>query len=531
MTDVPPSPTSYLPPDRKPSWLRRGFWLLVVIGLLAGGGWAVERFGIAGAQSDDVLTATALRGDLPVIVTDRGELESAQSLQVQCEIDGGGKLVTIVPEGTRVEKGAEVGTFDTQAISDEIKKQAVQLEQAEGKVKATTSELEVQKNKAESEIEKARLALTLAEIDYESYEKGEFKVELDKRKGQLEIAKKEQKEAEENLAFTRGLVKQGFAQYAQIRPLELNELGKRYAVSQQEADLRVFQEFTYRRKITELKAKAEDAKRELDRTQKSQAAATEKAENELDAAVKTAELEKQALKRLTERLDKCVIKAPQDGIVIYFSRPWDPESRIRPGAQVYFQQPIFTLPDLNNMQVKLKVHESVVKKVQPGQTVTMQVDALPNQVLHGKVTKVASVAQSDGWRGGGVKEYQTEVSIDDLPKEAGLRPGMTAEVKILIRTVENALTVPVQSVTEIDGQHVAYVVGSAGVERRKLKVGESNEQLIQILEGMQEHERVALDARSRGAAELKRKDDESKKQNGEPKPEGDKTKPAAVAKS
>ena len=70
------------------------------------------------------------------------------------------------------------------------------------------------------------------------------------------------------------------------------------------------------------------------------------------------------------------------------------------------------------------------------------------------------MAQSDGWRGGGVKEYQTEVSIDDLPKEAGLRPGMTAEVKILIRDVENALTVPVQAVTELDGEHVAYVVSA-----------------------------------------------------------------------
>jgi RND family efflux transporter MFP subunit len=452
-----------------------------------------------------------VRGDLPLVVTERGELESAQSVQVMCEVDGGGKLVTIVPEGTRVEKGQEVGRFDTQAIQDEMKKQAVQLEQAEGKVKAAESELEVQKNKAESEIEKARLALKLAEIDYESYEKGEFQVELDKRKGQLEIARKEQKEAEENLAFTRSLVKKGFAQLEQIRPMELNELAKRYAVSQQDADLRVFQQYTYLRKTTELKAKAEDAKRELERTQKSQAAATEKATNELDAAKKTAELEKQGLARLQERLNKCVITAPQDGIVIYYSRPWDPESRIRPGAAVYYQQPIFSLPDLNQMQVKLKVHESVVKKVQPGQTATMQVDALPNHVLHGKVTKVASVAQSEGWRGGGVKEYQTEVSIDDLPEEAGLRPGMTAEVKILIRTVENALTVPVQAVTEIDGQHVAYVVTSSGMERRAVKVGEGNEQLIQILEGLRDNERVALDARSRGAAELKRKESEKGK--------------------
>jgi HlyD family secretion protein len=496
----------------------------VAAGVVAGGGWAVQQFGLTGSKDDDVLTATATRGDMPLVVTDRGELESAQSVQVVCEIEEGGKLVTIVPEGTRVKKDEEVARMDPGALQKNVNEQQVQWEQATGKVKANESELEVQKNKAESEIAKADLALTLARIDLESYEKGEFQVELDKRKGQLEIAKKEQKEAEENLAFTRGLVKKGFAQLVQIRPLELNELGKRYAVSQQEADLRVFETFTSRRKTTELKAKAIDAERELDRTKKSQQAATEKAENELDAAKKTAALQEQQLKRLKERLEKCVIKAPGDGIVIYFARPWDPESRIRPGAPLYYQQPIFSLPDLNNMQVKLKVHESVVKKVQIGQLATMQVQALSNQTLHGKVTNVGSVAKSDGWRGGGVKEYETEVSIEDLPKDAGLRPGMTAEVKVAIRTVENALTVPIQAVTEIDGKHVAYVALDSGIDRRNVKVGESNEQLIQILDGIQEGERVALDARSRAAAELKRKEKEQTGKNDgkeESKPKGD----------
>jgi HlyD family secretion protein len=266
----------------------------------------------------------------------------------------------------------------------------------------------------------------------------------------------------------------------------------------------VFEKFTKIRKLTELKAKAEDAKRELERTKRSQAAAVEKNDNELQAALKTAGLEKRHFDRLRAQLEGCIIKAPQDGIVIHSQyRPWDDSSRIRTGAQLHFQQPIFTLPDLDHMQVSLKVHESVVKKVQKGQRATMQVDALPNQVLHGKVKYVASLVQSEGWRGGGSKEYKTEVSIDDLPTDAGLRPGMTAEVKILIRIVPDALTVPVQAVTELDGKHICYVVSGASIERRTVKVGESNQQLIQIVDGLAEGERVALDARVRAAAELK----------------------------
>ena len=270
-------------------------------------------------------------------------------------------------------------------------------------------------------------------------------------------------------------------------------------------------------KLTELKAKAEDAVRELERTKKSQSAATEKVVNELQSSQKTAGLEKRHLERLRKQLDKCVVTAPQDGIVIYFKRYWDESSRIRIGTNLNYQWPIFTLPDLDNMQVNVKIHESVVKKVQNGQAVAMQVEALPNHVLHGKVKTVATLSQNDDWRGNGVKEYKTEVSIDDLPVDAGLRPGMTAEVKILIKTVPDALTVPVQAVTELDGKHICYVLNSSGLERREVKIGENNQQLIQIVDGLEEGERVALDARVRAAAELKT--DANKLENRNPKSE------------
>jgi RND family efflux transporter MFP subunit len=503
-----PSPTSRGPSGSAgpTAWGRKAgkpVRYFAVAGAVVGLGWLALTYGAAGRKSADVLTAPATRGDLVITVTDRGELESSKSVQVVCEVEGGGKLATILPEGTRVKKDDEVCRFDTDSLFKSINEQEVKWEQAEGKVKTATSELEVTRNKAESEISKAELALTLAKLDYDSYEEGEFQVEHEKRKGTLELGKKELKEAVDNLDFTRGMVKKGFAQMEQIRVLELTVEGKRYAVRQQEADLRVLEKFTKVRKMTELKGKADEAKRELERTKKSQAAAVEKVESELKSSTKTAVLEKRHLERLRQQLDRCVVKAPQDGIVIYFKRYWDESSMIRNGAQLHFQQPIFSLPDLDRMQVKLKVHESVVKKVHKGQTATMQLDALGNQVLHGKVLSVATLAQSDGWRGGGVKEYVTEVSIDDLPTEAGLRPGMSAEVRILVKTVTDALTVPVQAVTEFDGKHIAYVVGPAGIDRREVKVGENNQQLVQILEGVTDGERLALDARVRAAAELK----------------------------
>lgn len=505
MPTAPPLPGRSLPPARtagSPGRLARAVRWAAVLAAVAGAGWLAVAKLRPGRTADDVLTATAAVGDLVIEVADKGELESAASVQVQCEVEGGGKLVTILPEGKQVKKGELVAKFDTDVLQKGINEQEVKWEAAEGKVKAARSELEVQRNKAESEVAKAKLTLTLAKLAKEAYEEGEYLALHDKTTSALEMGKKKLKEAEDNLDFTRGMVKKGFAQQEQLRALELAVDGERSAVRQAATDLKVLEKFTKKKEETKLRAEAEDADRNLERTKKSQDAANEKAENEVKAAAKTAELEKKQLERLKGQLEKCEVKAPGDGIVIYFKRPWDESSRIRPGAQVFFQQPIFTLPDLSQMKVKMKVHESVVKKVRAGLACTLKIDALPGQVLHGKVVAVATLAQSDEWRGGGVKEYETTVSVDDLPADAGLRPGMSADVKILAKTVPGALKVPVQAVTEAGGKHVCYVVSGDAVERREVTIGDGNDQQVQVLDGLAAGDRVALDARTRAAAEL-----------------------------
>lgn len=462
-------------------------------------------FGRPAGGAADFVTARAVRGDLEVSVTERGELDSINSLIGRCEVEGEkSKLVSILPEGTAVKKGDEVGRFDTDELKRQYALQEVKWKTAEGKWKSAQGDLAVQKNKEQSEIDKAELAWELAKIDLNKYEKRDYDALLSKQKGMLGLKKKELKEAEDDLEFTRGLVKKGFAPLDQLRIKELQVETKRFEVEQGDAELGALKEFERVRKITELKGKAREAERELGRVKESQKAATEKARSELDAAAITEKLEKQTLDRIQAQMDRCVLMAPQDGIVVYFKRYYDESSRIQPGAVVYFQQPIFTLPDLAHMKVKVKIHESVIKKITPGLSATLHVDALPpnHPPLNGTVKTVGTLANSEGWRQT-VKEYLVEISIDDLPTSAGLKPGMTAQCRIHVKTVPDALLVPVQAVTEYEGKPVCYVKNGRSTERRPVEVGEGNDQYIQVLGGLTEGEEVALDARSRAAAEVK----------------------------
>jgi len=165
------------------------------------------------------------------------------------------------------------------------------------------------------------------------------------------------------------------------------------------------------------------------------------------------------------------------------------------------------LPDLDSMQVKVKIHESKVKKIRAGQKSTIRVEAFAGLSLHGTVEKVATLADNNNnWIGGSGKEFETLLKIDDLPEGAGLKPGFTAEVSVQVNHLPNVLAVPVQAVAEVKGRHYAYVASGGNVERREVTVGENNEKFVEVRQGLQEGESVCLDARARAMTESRSND-------------------------
>jgi RND family efflux transporter MFP subunit len=507
------APVRAVPGPRKPTGRRKrgplawvlalGVLTLAVVAAVAVVRW---RFFPDNPTGGEVL-GTVTRANLPITVTERGELESTKTITVNCEVEGQqNKITWIVPEGTHVTKGEKVVTFDTDQLARTKADQEVKVKQAEGKAKAAQGELEVAKNKAEDEIEKAKLALRLAELDRDSYldEQGEYIAEVEDKRGALALAKKDLVESREKLEHFRKMVKKGLFPAENLRLKEADLAEKQFKVNRDEAKLVVLEKFTRQRKEAELTAKADDAKRALDRAKSSGDASIAKAQSELEAAEITSRLEKATLERIEKQLAGCTVAAPADGILVYSKvRWWDDNSRIQPGAMVFFRQPIFSLPDLTQMQMKVKVHEAMVNKVKPGQKAEIRIDACGGRVLHGAVRSVATLANAENWGDRFVKEYETIVSIDDLPLEAGLKPGYTGEVKIRVNELPDVVLVPVQAVGQLEGKHYCFVAGARTVERREIEVGENNDKFVQIQSGVREGEKVALDARARLAAEAK----------------------------
>jgi HlyD family secretion protein len=131
-------------------------------------------------------------------------------------------------------------------------------------------------------------------------------------------------------------------------------------------------------------------------------------------------------------LDRTTIRAPVDGIVV--------KKSVEPGQTVAasLQAPeLFVIAqDLRRMQVDVSIDESEVGRVREGQAATFTVDSFPGRTFQGKVgqvRKAALVVQN-------VVTYTAVIATSNPSLE--LFPGMTANVRIVVATRENALKVP-----------------------------------------------------------------------------------------
>lgn len=149
------------------------------------------------------------------------------------------------------------------------------------------------------------------------------------------------------------------------------------------------------------------------------------------AQAQVAELEA-ALERAETNLRYSVIRAPIDGVVV--SRDYD----VGQTVAASFQAPtLFTIAeDLTRMQLTCDVDEADIGQVKVGQPVTFNVDTFPEKEFTGRVAQVRLSPKTAN----NVVTYPVMVDVDN--PDLVLLPGMTAEVRIEVARVENALRVP-----------------------------------------------------------------------------------------
>ncbi|MEP1032117.1 efflux RND transporter periplasmic adaptor subunit [Ekhidna sp.] len=242
-------------------------------------------------------------------------------------------------------------------------------------------------------------------------------------------------------------------------------------------------------------ATIQKAEIELEKAQRSLKQATENYEikrqqNVAKMQEASAELrgDKNELEGLMELSKSFTILAPQSGMLIY-ERSWDGKS-VKAGSQVSAWDPVVaTLPDLSKMMSKTYVNEVDIRKVKAGQSVEIGFDAFPDKELRGRVTKVANVGEQRPNSDAKVFEVEIEVfGTDPL-----LKPGMTTSNKIITKTVEDALFVPLESLhSQYDSITYVFKKSGASTIKQEVIIGDANAENVHIIAGLEIGDRVNL---------------------------------------
>ena len=233
-----------------------------------------------------------------------------------------------------------------------------------------------------------------------------------------------------------------------------------------------------------------------DKTIKELQSEVEKAKADELAKEQTLELEKDKEAKLDRQIKSCKLYAPGDGVVVYANDPsrfgLNRPPQIAVGATVRERQLIFRVPDPSGpMWVNTKVHEAKVDRIKPGLRARIEVDAFADLALAGTAESINPFPDPRSLFNEDFRIHTAHVTIDKGP--SGLRPGMTAQVEILVNELDNVLSVPIVALVRYDGKdHVAVKKPDGGFDWREVTLGVSNDTLVEVRQGIQSGEVVAL---------------------------------------
>ncbi len=250
--------------------------------------------------------------------------------------------------------------------------------------------------------------------------------------------------------------------------------------------------------------------RELQANKLNPLAEYEKALADLHSAQANVKIHEGALKKAEVDLARCTIYSPISGIVI--SRNVDVGQTV--AASLSAPTLFLIANDLTRMQIDASVAEADIGQVEAGQPAEFTVDAFLGQTFHGTVSQIRNAPKMDQ----NVVTYST--MIDVANPNLKLKPGMTANVSIVVARRDDVLRVPNAALRFRPPKHLAltknvapgegatptkskkekqkgertvYVLRGGALEAVKVKLGITDGRQTEVLEGLKGDESLVID--------------------------------------
>jgi len=389
-------------------------------------------FLIRGVKGEHSEWVQVNKGDFPVELMETGSIRAVNSSFVRAPHEWRSELqiLDMAPEGIIVKKGDFLIQFDTSAYEEQLATAIENLEQEKAELLSVEKQQEMRMSGLEANIQMALYSKEAAEMS------------LEKLKFESEIRKKEAR-----LGFKKSMLS-----------FELTE--------QRIKSQKINDEIQHKRAVM----RVEQAQRYVNDMEK--------------------------------RIEALTLLAPISGMVVYreIGGHGSPRHKIAIGDKPRPGRALISIPDLSKMEMVAQINEMDVARMKVGQKAVITLDAYVDDIFYGKVTDVAKLVEKkvDSWRRYRrsdseplveVAAFLVTILIDG--SDPKLKPGMTAQGKISLETIPDALYVPVESIFELEDSTQVVFTKRNYPEPTPVKVGKRNDRFIIIEEGLRQGDQVS----------------------------------------
>ena len=400
-------------------------------------------------QAEALAEARLLRPtSLDVTIEEIGVLEATRVETITAPFRG--KVIYIAENGQQVKEGDPVLTLET---TDDVEELDERL-----------TELKTIKSDLEANIESLEIAMRSNELD------------VDYAESELEFQRLKLDEVNTRLAETGLLVESNVVPGDDLRRASNEAFSSRYNTMNKDLSLR-------ERVLTRQSDQVDDL-------------------TGIERQKLRGERARRRIDEVAQRIEEATVEAPVTGMFMRKKKwSWRQQSMVepKPGDSVRGRQEVGEIPDLNTLIVKSQIPESDLGRVSEGTPVELVFDAYDGLVLEGEISKIGKVAiereasaagslvSSSGYSG--QKVFEVDIDLKETTPE--LKPGITAQVRIIVDRKDQVLSIPIDYVYRRDGETFTTVVTPKGEKvARRVQPGARNQDEVVITGGLEAGERV-----------------------------------------
>lgn len=431
------------------------------------------------------------RRSFVIKISEIGVLEAKKSISVPNPVRGAqAKIVNLVPEGTRVNKGDFIAQIDITPFEERVERYQNELDETVTQQNERDESYALEKLRAEKETLAANHNILLAELELKDVVQGKGRIANIEKQSAVDEAKTRYERETQRYKDVEELFAQDFVSAYELstQKITMDEAKSAYELAKLRHEVQ--KNYTYPADKAKAEAGLKKVQSELSQLEMSLQRSLARERAKVESARRNVKTARKRFDDAKQEVKDCYVTAPGSGFVIYgniWSGGW---RKLQVGDQLWRNYPIATIPDLNTMVAQARVREVDVHQVKIGQEAVVTIDAFPELKLKGKIETIGTLAVKDQETQTNEKYFNLMVKMEQ--SDPRFRPGMTARVEVLIGEVKDALTIPVHAIFIEDGETVCYVKTDRGIKSRVVKLGRQNENFVEVVEGLMEGDRVYL---------------------------------------